>query len=71
LLLPFALLYGLIVTVRNWLYDKNVFKSASFGLPLICVGNLSVGGTGKSPMVEYLVMHLKEGFQCSHAKPGL
>lgn len=58
LLLPFALLYGGIVWLRNWLYDKKVLKSATFGLPLICVGNLSVGGTGKSPMVEYLVKQL-------------
>jgi tetraacyldisaccharide 4'-kinase len=70
LLLPFALLYGLIVTVRNWLYDKNVFRSASFGLPLICVGNLSVGGTGKSPMVEYLVMHLKNDFNVAILSRG-
>ena len=60
LLLPFAFLFGLIVVIRNWLYDKNILKSASFGLPLICVGNLSTGGTGKSPMVEYLVRHLKD-----------
>ena len=59
LLLPFALLYGLIVWIRNGLYNKKIFKSTSFGLPLVGVGNLSVGGTGKSPMVEYLVRHLK------------
>ncbi len=70
LLLPFALLYGLIVRVRNWLYDSNFFKSSSFGLPLICVGNLSVGGTGKSPMVEYLVMHLKKDFQVAILSRG-
>ena len=55
LLLPFALVYGLIIWVRNKLYDINIFKSSDFGLPLISVGNLSVGGTGKSPMVEYIV----------------
>ncbi|HWB26477.1 MAG TPA: tetraacyldisaccharide 4'-kinase [Chitinophagaceae bacterium] len=55
LLLPFALLYGLIIVIRNWLYDKNYLHSAEFGFPLVCVGNLSVGGTGKSPMVEYLI----------------
>src|SRR3954463_5698973 len=55
LLLPFALLYGLIVTIRNWLYDKKILRSATFSFPLICIGNLSVGGTGKSPMVEYLI----------------
>jgi tetraacyldisaccharide 4'-kinase len=55
LLLPFALLYGAVVWLRNLLYDKNLLKSTDFNLPLISVGNLSVGGTGKSPMVEYLL----------------
>lgn len=70
LLLPFALLFGFVVLLRNWLYDKNVFKSASFGLPLICVGNLSVGGTGKSPMVEFLVMHLKGRYKVATLSRG-
>ena len=70
LLLPFALLFGLIVTIRNWLYDKNILKSASFGLPLICVGNLSTGGTGKSPMVEFLVRHLKHHQQVAILSRG-
>jgi len=70
LLFPFALLYGLVVIVRNWLYDKDILKSASFGLPLICVGNLSVGGTGKSPMVEYLVLHLKNRFKVATLSRG-
>ena len=55
LLLPFALLYGLIVKLRNYLYNKNIIKSHSFNFPIVAVGNLSVGGTGKSPMVEYLI----------------
>lgn len=62
LLLPFALIYGAIIIIRNWLYDKNYLKSAEFNLPLICVGNLAVGGTGKSPMVEYIVALLKDKF---------
>jgi len=63
LLLPFSLIYGLIIYLRNWLFDKNILQSASFNLPVICVGNLSVGGTGKSPMVEFLIEKLKDGFQ--------
>lgn len=55
LLLPFALLYGLIVAIRNYLYDSKRLQSVQFNFPIICVGNLAVGGTGKSPMVEYLV----------------
>jgi tetraacyldisaccharide 4'-kinase len=70
LLLPFAILYGLIVSIRNWLYNKNFFKSASFGMPLICVGNLSVGGTGKSPMVEFLVLQLKNQFNIAVLSRG-
>ncbi|MEO7214825.1 tetraacyldisaccharide 4'-kinase [Mucilaginibacter sp.] len=59
LLLPFSLLYGLVVMVRNWLYDAGLFKSREFELPVIAVGNLDVGGAGKSPMTEYLVRLLK------------
>ncbi|RYZ57856.1 MAG: tetraacyldisaccharide 4'-kinase [Chitinophagaceae bacterium] len=70
LLLPFALLFGFIVVIRNWLYDKNILKSAKFGLPLIGVGNLSVGGTGKSPMVEFLVMHLKGRYKVATLSRG-
>jgi len=70
LLLPFAVLYGLIVKLRNWLYNKQYFKSAQFNFPLICVGNLAVGGTGKSPMVEYLVRLLKPHFQIATLSRG-
>jgi tetraacyldisaccharide 4'-kinase len=70
LLLPFALLYWLGVCIRNWLFDRNIFKSTSFGLPLICIGNLSVGGTGKSPMVEYMVRLLKDNFKVATLSRG-
>jgi len=70
LLLPFAILFWLAIAVRNWLYDKKIIKSISFGLPLICVGNLSVGGTGKSPMVEYLVKHLKNRIKVATLSRG-
>jgi tetraacyldisaccharide 4'-kinase len=49
------LVYGLIIIIRNFLFDKKIIRSVSFNLPIICVGNLSVGGTGKSPLVEYLI----------------
>jgi tetraacyldisaccharide 4'-kinase len=62
LLLPFSLIYGLIVYVRNWMFNRNILRGASFNLPVICVGNLSVGGTGKSPMVEFLIGKLKDFF---------
>lgn len=55
LLFPFALIYGGVVYLRNFLYDISFLKSYSFNLPVIVVGNLSVGGTGKSPQTEYLI----------------
>jgi hypothetical protein len=55
LILPFALLYGFIVFLINKLYDWNVISSIEFNLPVICVGNITVGGTGKSPHIEYLI----------------
>jgi tetraacyldisaccharide 4'-kinase len=62
--------YGLIVWIRNFLFDKKVFPSTSFALPVICIGNLSVGGTGKSPMVEYLVRTLKDQFKIATLSRG-
>ena len=61
LLFPLAIIYGWIVTARNYLYNKQWFgfKSVSYKKPIICVGNLSVGGTGKSPMIELLVALLE------------
>ncbi len=70
LLLPVAVIYGVIIFFRNWLYDKNYFKSASFNFPVICVGNLAVGGTGKSPMVEYLVELLRHDYQIGTLSRG-
>src|SRR5579863_5914033 len=62
LLFPLSLIYALIVILRNWLFDKKILPSTSFNLPIICVGNLAVGGTGKSPMVEWMVAALKDRF---------
>lgn len=62
LLFPVSLLYALVVKVRNWLFDKKIFSASSFNLPVICVGNLAVGGTGKSPMVELLIRTQKDKF---------
>ena len=60
LLLPVALLYGLGVGFRNLLYRMGVLRSVKFDLPVISVGNLTVGGTGKSPHIEYLLNWLTE-----------
>ncbi len=53
--LPLAALYGLAVRVRNRLFDRGVLRSRAFPVPVVCVGNLTVGGTGKTPLIEYLV----------------
>jgi tetraacyldisaccharide 4'-kinase len=55
LLFPFSIVYGSVVWIRNQLFDRRIMRSAKFNFPLICVGNLAVGGTGKTPMVEYLI----------------
>ena len=70
LLFPLAIIYWLIIFVRNKFYDLKIFGSATFGMPLICVGNLSVGGTGKSPMVEFLVRNLKDDFKVATLSRG-
>jgi tetraacyldisaccharide 4'-kinase len=70
LLFPFSLIYALVIIVRNWCFDKNIFSSGSFNLPVICVGNLSVGGTGKSPMVEFLIKGLKNNFEIAVLSRG-
>ena len=59
LLMPFALLYGLGVSVRDFFYRKGILISTKFDLPVISVGNLSVGGAGKSPHIEYLIRMLR------------
>lgn len=70
LLFPFSLLYGIIVIVRNYLFDKEILKSVTFNLPIINVGNLSVGGTGKSPMVEYLIAFLSKEYKVATLSRG-
>lgn len=70
LLFPLAIFYWLIIFTRDKLYNWKFFESATFGMPLICVGNLSVGGTGKSPMVELLVRNLKDDFKVATLSRG-
>lgn len=60
ILFPVALVYWIVTYLRNFFYDVGVFKSQSFDVPIIAVGNLSVGGTGKTPQIEYLIRILKD-----------
>jgi tetraacyldisaccharide 4'-kinase len=55
MLFPFSFVYGIIIILRNKCFDWGIFKSFHFDLPVICVGNLAVGGSGKTPVTEYLV----------------
>lgn len=59
-LLPVSWIYSLVVKIRNLLYDTKVFKSVSFEVPIISVGNITVGGTGKTPHIELIIRLLKE-----------
>ena len=70
LLFPFALLYGFITTIRNFLFDKGILKSYAFNLPIIAVGNLSVGGTGKTPQIEYLIRLLSDKYNIATLSRG-
>lgn len=63
LLSPLAFLYKIVTDFRNYLYDIGHFKSFSFQIPLVVVGNLTVGGTGKTPHVEYLIRYLTSKYK--------
>ena len=69
-LYPFSLIYGLITGIRNFLYNKEVLSSIKFNLPVISVGNITVGGTGKTPHTEYLVRLLSENFRVATLSRG-
>jgi tetraacyldisaccharide 4'-kinase len=70
LLFPFALLYWIVTAVRNFLYDHKILKSYRFDVPVIAVGNLNVGGTGKTPQIEYLVRLLSSNYKVAILSRG-
>ncbi|WP_428231238.1 tetraacyldisaccharide 4'-kinase [Flavobacterium sp.] len=70
ILFPFAILYGLITSIRNFFFDKGILKSTSFDIPVIAVGNLSVGGTGKTPQIEYLIRLLSDKYRIATLSRG-
>ena len=70
LLFPLAIVYGIITSLRNLLYDWKILKSKSFDVHTICVGNLAVGGTGKTPHVEHLIRLLKNDFTIATLSRG-
>ena len=70
LLFPLAYLYGVVMSIRNYLYDKGYFKTVTFNIFTLSVGNLSVGGTGKTPHVEYLIRLLQNHYQIATLSRG-
>jgi len=70
ILYPFSLLYYLITSVRNILYNNKVLRSTKFKTPTIVVGNLSVGGTGKTPQIEYLIRLLQSKYRIAVLSRG-
>ena len=70
ILFPLSLVYGIVVFIRNKLYDYNFISSHSFRIPIIAIGNITVGGTGKTPHVEYLAELLKKEFTIATLSRG-
>ena len=69
-LYPVSLLYGFVIRIRNFMFDYGMLKSEEFDIPVIAVGNISVGGTGKTPSVEYLISFLKNKYKIAVLSRG-
>ena len=69
-LFPFSFIYGIIIHFRNFLFDKKILKSYSFKTPTICIGNISVGGTGKTPMTLLLLSFLHQHYKTATLSRG-
>ena len=69
-MLPLSWLYGIGVKLRNWCFEAGILKSRSFDVPVISVGNITVGGTGKTPHVEYLIELLQQKFHVAVLSRG-
>ncbi|MFZ4464474.1 MAG: tetraacyldisaccharide 4'-kinase [Bacteroidales bacterium] len=70
LLYPIMLVYTLVLKIRHIMYNWNIFRTESFHLPVICIGNLSFGGTGKTPLIEYITQLLNEEFKVAILSRG-
>lgn len=69
-LLPLSFVYGLIVGIRNSFFNMGILKSKEFNVPIICVGNITVGGTGKTPHTELILAELQKDFQVACLSRG-
>ena len=70
LLFPLAVLYGTAIWLRNVMFNLNILKSVAFDIPVFCIGNITVGGTGKTPVAEYLIEQLKSKFNVAFLSRG-
>lgn len=70
LFIPLSWLYAVVIWIRNFLYDEHIFHSYQSAIPTICVGNLAVGGTGKTPMTEYLIRLLSPKYKVAVLSRG-
>jgi len=70
LLFPLSFVYGSITAIRNLLFDYGIFKSKTYNIPIICIGNLSVGGTGKTPHTQYLINLLQNNYKVAILSRG-
>ena len=69
-LYPLSILYRIVTDIRNILYDTGILHSEQFDIPVICVGNITVGGTGKTPHAEYLISLLRNDFKVALLSRG-
>lgn len=70
ILLPLSLIYALVIILRNKFYDWKIFSSTQFSIPVISVGNITVGGTGKTPHIAYLIALLKDQYKIAVLSRG-
>jgi len=70
ILIPFSFIYAIIIGIRNVFYRIGIIGSTEFDIPIICVGNLSFGGTGKTPHIEYIIRLLENNFKIAVLSRG-
>lgn len=70
LLLPVSILYGITVIIRNWLYNTGLLPSAEKAIPTISIGNITIGGTGKTPHAEFLITELRSLYHIGFLSRG-
>ena len=70
ILLPFSLIYGLAISFRNLFFDIGIFSTQQYTFPVISVGNLSAGGTGKTPHTEFIINHLRKNYKLASLSRG-